>query len=82
MGASEDDTERIIQLVVTLKGEGVHRNTDQQTAFSLLFQDGGASAAAWPTGNVSVQLGGGKSSTGLITEPGKVEVQHWCLFWT
>lgn len=40
--------------MVTLKGEGVHRNADQQTAFSLLFQDGRASAAAWATGNVCV----------------------------
>lgn len=82
VGASEDDTGRVIQHMVSLKGEGVHRNADQQTAFSL-FQDGRASAAAWTTGKVCVQLGKeGQSSPGLTTEPAKVGIQHWYLFWT
>lgn len=69
--------------MVTLKGDGVHRNADQQTAFSLRFQDGRASAAAWATGNVCVQLGKeGQSSPGLATGPAKVGIQHRYLFWT
>lgn len=77
VGATEDDSERIIQLVVTFKGERGHRNADHQTAFSLLFQDGRARAAAWTTGNMCVQLGKeGQSSRGWTTGPAKLGVQH------
>jgi len=63
--------------VVTLKGEGVQRDADQQTAFSLFCEDGRATAAAWATGNMCVWFGKeGQSTPGLTTGPAKVEVQH------
>lgn len=57
--------------MVALKGEGVQRDADQQTVFSLLFEHGRATAAAWATGNAYVRLG----KEGQSTETAKVEVQ-------
>lgn len=81
VGASEDDTEDNSAPGCSQR-RCVHRNADQQTAFSLLFQNSRTSAAAWATGNMCEQLGEDQSSTGLTTKPAKVGVQHWCLFWT